>query len=753
MRLGFVLMLLTLSLASFACNRQPCSSIQGAGVGGGNPDIPLGDGEGMWPLGLLSRLNEEELRLKGLQIPIASLWKSGGGLAKASIKLVNGCSASFVSPDGLIFTNHHCAYGAIARNSTEDHNWLEEGFVAKTRAEELPGHGTTVQVLRSFNDVTDRALEGLPEDPAARGPALDRRESEIVAECEQQPHTCCYVGRFLDGVPYEGEPDGRARFFLFHTTEILDVRVVAAPPESVGSYGGEIDNWHWPRHSGDFSVLRAYVAPDGSPAEYDEANVPYHPEVHLQVSAEGLGPGDFVMVMGYPWSTTRHLTSVEVEEQQEWYFPLRVDLFSEWSQLLHAQAERGEQTAILVASHTRSIDNALSHARGRVEAFRNVDVLGERQRNEEELTTWIAGSPERQQQFGNVLTGIRDVVARRGATRDRDLILRYLIYGSQLLGFARSITKWAEERQHPDLEREPGYQDRDEARRRSELENAQRSLDVEADRAVFLMILRRAMALAESERIAPLDTAVGEDRSPEALAAFAQRLYEGSHLGDQAGRLALFGQDLTTLQASEDTMIRLALELVPILDEREELSEGFAQELAELRPRLMLALAQSTSAQLYPDATSTPRISFGNVLGYSPRDGVLLTPFTTVAGMVSKHTGEEPFNAPSRLLEAARTSQQSRWADRPLGDVPTCFLADIDTTGGNSGSPVVNGQGQLVGLLFDGVWEDLAGDITYSPRLSRSISVDVRYVLWLLEDVMGASNIVEELRVGTSQAR
>jgi hypothetical protein len=694
-------------------------------------------------------MDEERLRAKGLQIPLARLWGDGGGIARAAVKIVNGCSASFVSAEGLIFTNHHCAYQAISRNSTEEHNWLEEGFVARSRSEELPGQGSTaIQVLRRFTDVTDRVLEGLPEDPMERAAALDVRESELVAECESRPNTRCYVGRFLDGVPYEGEPDGRVRFSLFETQEILDVRVVAAPPESLGSYGGEIDNWHWPRHSADFSLLRAYVAPDGSPAEYSPDNVPYRPEVFLEVSSEGVGPGDFVMVLGYPWRTTRHMTAAEIAVQRDWYFPLRVDIFGEMSQILHSQAETSEERSILVSSQLRSIDNALSHARGRVEAFARVDVLGERQQAEAALTEWIAQSPERGTQFGDVLSGIETVLQRNAATRDHDLLLRYLIYSSQLLGFARTITRWSMERERPDLEREPGYQDRDEQELRTEMEMAQRSLDIETDRMIFTMILRRAMALPEGQRIAQLDEMVGADRSPEALAAFTEGLYRETQLGVAEQRLALFGRSSTELGQSQDSMIRLALTLAPLLQELEDAGDRAEQEIAALRPRLMLAYAQSTGELAYPDATATLRVSFGNVRGYSPRDGILYTPLTGVGGIIGKNTGEEPFDAPDDVLGAIGSAPQSRWVDRPLGDVPACFLSDLDTTGGNSGSPVIDSHGRLVGLLFDGVWEDLAGDITYSPRSSRSISVDIRYVLWLLDDVWNADYLLTELGLG-----
>ncbi len=709
--------------------------------------VPQGRGEGMWPLGLVAGLDAESLRSRGLEIPPERIWSGSGGLAQAALSL-RGCSASFASADGLIFTNHHCAHGAISRNSTEEHNYLADGFVARTRAEELPGYGIVAEVLTGFEDVTDRVLEGLPADAAERARALDRRETEIVAACEASPATRCRVARFLDGIPYAGEPDGRQRFFLFRATELRDVRVVAAPPESVGNYGGEVDNWHWPRHTGDFAILRAYVAPDGSPAEHSADNVPFHPPAHLEVSTEGLDEGDLVMVLGYPWSTERHLTSVELEEQTGWFFPLRRDLFSEWADLLHAAEARDGATALLVAPHARRIDNALSHARGMLESLGRTPVVDIRRAEEQELAAWIAASPERGERFGSSLADIEAVVARRAASRDRDVVLRYLVFGSQLLGFARTLTKWAAERARPDLEREPGYQDRDRADVRDGLEFAQRSLDLRTDREIFEMLLRRAMALPEGQRIDALDEAVGENRSAEAIEAFARRAYEGSRLGEVEARLAMLDQDRAALEASEDAMIRLALALEETLDDRERVRDAFAQELAALRPTLMLAVGAQRGARLYPDANATARVTFGSVVGYSARDGELYTPFTTLAGVVAKHSGEDPFDAPDALLAAAREGRRGRWVDRELGDVPACFLSDVDTTGGNSGSPMLDGRGRLVGLLFDGVWDDLAGDFVYSPRVSRSIGVDIRYVLWLLDEVMGADRVLEELGCG-----
>ncbi|MDI7266986.1 MAG: S46 family peptidase [Myxococcota bacterium] len=298
---------------------------------------------------------------------------------------------TYNSPDGLIVTNHHCAFGAVARNSTPERNLVEDGFVARSRADELPGRGMIVRVLEGFEDVTDRIAPELPEDELKRIREIERRESAIVAECETQAGHRCYVARFDDGLPYapiagDAGPPQR-RFVLFDSFEIHDVRVVAAPPRSVGEYGGEVDNWHWPRHTNDFSFIRAYVGPGGSQAEYADENVPYRPARWLEVSPGGVAKGDLVFVMGYPWSTERYMTAAEIEEQQEWYYPLRLEMFGEWISELEAAAERSAEAAILVSATLKGIHNARSHARGMIDALHRSGLLGMRRAEEAEFRT------------------------------------------------------------------------------------------------------------------------------------------------------------------------------------------------------------------------------------------------------------------------------------------------------------------------------------------------------------------------------
>ena len=327
----------------------------------------------MWPIGRLDLLDAGDLAERDRSCPSTGSGPRAAGWRRPS-STRGCCTASFVSADGLIVTNHHCAFDVISRNSTPEENLVDDGFVAASRADERNGYATTIKVLLGFTDVTTRVSGGLPDDPLERIRAIEKREAELVAECEATAGHRCRVARFNDGVAYGALPEGSAtgvrRFVLFDTLEIKDVRLVANPPLAVGEYGGEVDNWHWPRHDGDWSFLRAYVGPDGAPAEFAEVNVPYRPAYWLKVSTTGLAPSDLVLVMGYPWSTVRYQTAAEVSEAQEWLYPLRLELFSTWIAQLEEASKASEDGAAAQRADTKGINNARSHAVGMIGALR-----------------------------------------------------------------------------------------------------------------------------------------------------------------------------------------------------------------------------------------------------------------------------------------------------------------------------------------------------------------------------------------------
>lgn len=695
-------------------------------------------GEGMWPWHDLHQLDEAALRERGLKVPLADLWtRDKGGMLRAVAGL-QGCSASFVSPDGLLLTNHHCAYRAIQRNSSPDHDYLKDGFVAKTRGDELPGRGTLVYVFQRQSDVTGKVLDGL--DPALsdleRLQEIERRESALVKACELKPNTRCEVARENHGL----------RFLLMENLELRDVRVVAAPPESLGNYGGEIDNWHWPRHTLDFTLMRAYVSPEGKPADYDEKNVPFRPERHLQVSSAFPSPPDFVMVAGTPGRTKRYATSVEVHDARTWYYPTRQDLFSSWIEALERAAGDDPKAKLAVASWVRRLNNALFHAKGMIRGLRVNDTEHKAEIREQELRAWIAADPKRVEQFGTVLDDLVEHLKASRQGRDRELLTGYLTYGVQVFGAARTITKWAAERGKPDGEREPGYQDRDEDTIRRELEQAQRSLHLEADREVMKLFVQRLCRLPEAQRPSILGDPQGLPCDEARLDRKLRDLYRRTSLGEAKGRLDAFGKPLDELKRSTDPMIRLALRMAPELDAMEKREKELAGARVRLERPYLQALIAFQGKAFYPDANSTPRISFAHVFGYAPQDGAWYVPRTSFRGLLDKHTGVEPFDAPESLQQAFRDKELGSYADASGQDVPLCFLSNADTTGGNSGSPVLDAEGRVIGLNFDRVYENIAGDYGYNPSRSRNVMVSTNAILWYLEHVAGAGHVAKEMK-------
>jgi hypothetical protein len=705
-------------------------------------------GEGMWPWTALEQMDERGLFARGLKLRLAEIWTPGeGGLARAAVGL-RGCSASFVSEDGLLITNHHCAHRAIQRNSTPERNLLEQGFLARSRAEELDGHGLKVLVFQKHSDVTDRVLEGMAGDLSdlERIRHIEKREKEIVKECEAKPDTRCEVSRENDGL----------RYVLLEKLELRDVRLVAAPPESLGSYGGEVDNWRWPRHSMDFTLLRAYVDREGKPAEYGPDNVPYHPAEHFQVCADGISQDDLVMLLGTPYHTARYSTAFEVRQALEWYYPMRVSLFSEWIRILEATCQEIPESCIPTASRVRGLNNGLTNAEGMIAGLERANLVSRKDGEHKEWVDWVHADPKRSERWGKTHDELVRYLDERTKGRDRDFLTRYLLRGSQVLGFARTITKWASERRKPDEEREPGFQERDRENLLSDLKQAQRSLHITADKRTLVLFLTRLDTLPADERLQAIDEALRDpvtletDFSPASVQRYVKTLYAGTTLGDEASREALFNSSFAELEASEDTMIQLALALKPALDAWNDRKKEREGGLARLRPPYLESLIEMRGARFYPDANASPRIAFATVTGYSPRDGVWHTPFTTLTGLADKATGEEPFDPPREVLDAIKARNFGTYADEKRDDVPVCFLSNSDTTGGNSGSPVLDGHGRLVGLNFDRVYENIAGDFGYNPELSRNVMVDVRVVLWYLEVILGAGHLLQEMHVSAA---
>ncbi|MFT4178945.1 MAG: S46 family peptidase [Thermomonas sp.] len=691
--------------------------------------------EGMWMPSQLPQL-QKQLKATGFRgdpKALADLTRK----PMAAVVSLGGCTASFVSPEGLVVTNHHCALGAIQLNSTPEKNLIRDGFIAATRADEVSaGPAARVWVTVGFDNVTDRMLAG------ARGKtgrdyydAIDAAEKAIVAECEADAGHRCSIANMYYG----------NEFHRIKQVELQDIRLVYAPPRAIGNYGDETDNFMWPRHTGDFTFYRAYVGKDGKPAAYSPDNVPYKPPAWLTVSTAPVKAGDFAMVAGYPGTTFRHRTASEFAGQIEWLLPQRVGFMDGLIKATQAATAGSAAKEVLYASTVAGYKNTLKRAQGELDGLRRSDAVRVRRADEDAMLTWLAKQPN----AASLQTDIRQMQALLDAgeaMRERDFLLPFLRPG--LLGAAVQLQRLALERGKPDAQRESGYQQRDEARIEAGLKQLQRRFDPEVEKATLRYALKQYYALPKAQRVAEFDAVFGKD---EAIAsARLNTLYIGTKLGNETTRLAAMKQNAATLAASKDTLLKAAATLQPALLRLEDEAKQRNGELLRLRPAYMQALTgyrKSQGRAVYPDANSTLRVSFGKVSPLSPRDGVDYRPLTVVGGIVEKNTNQEPFDAPRPLLDAIAKGDFGSTADSVLKTQTVNFMTNLDTTGGNSGSPVLDAEGRLIGLNFDSNWEAVSASWMFDPRYKRAIHVDMRYVRWLLAKVYPAPHLLKEMHL------
>ena len=701
---------------------------------------PLAAKEGMFTPDQLPEI-AADLKDTGLELDPQAL-ADLTAFPMGAIVSLGGCSASFVSPQGLVVTNHHCARGSVQYNSTAENNYLVNGFLAKTFGEELPAApGSRIYVTTAVSDVTERMRKGTEKlAPNARYDLVEQRMKDITAECEQDKGYRCQVASFYGGAQYK----------LIKRLEVRDVRLVYAPADSIGKYGGDIDNWMWPRHTGDFSFYRAYVAPDGSSADYSKDNVPYHPEHHLKVSAAGLKDGDFVMAAGYPGSTSRYATLDEVENTFDWRFPVIVDVYNDWIDTIEAAAPEGSDARVKYEARLAGLNNTEKNLRGQIDGARRVGLVDRRRAREASLDAWI-GADRSRRDYGKSITGLKALTAE-GAAIGRKEMWSGLATNSQMLSVAERLYRLSRERQKENALRDPGYQERDMTFFKQGMQAIDRRYDPAVDKAEWLMFLGKYLDQPAENRVAAVDKALGLTGTVD-RAALADRLegyYAATDLDQAETRLKLMDATPAELEASSDPFMKIAVALYDYNRQKEAESEARAGRGLALRPGYMEAITQWQRSQgivTYPDANSTLRVTYGKVLGGSPRDGMFYTPFTTLEGITEKDTGEDPFNAPARQLEKIRAKDYGPYELKDIGSVPVNFLTDLDSTGGNSGSATLNSRAELVGLLFDGTFESVNSDWDFDPRTTRTIHVDTRYMLWVMDKVDGAQGLIEEMDI------
>ena len=693
--------------------------------------------EGMWMPSQLPSI-ARQLRAAGYQGNPADLADLTRPPLSAVVK-VGGATGAFVSGDGLVLTNHHVAFGVIQYNSNPQRDLIQHGFVAGDRAQELPANPDfRLRVTTGFDKVTDQVLaQARGKTGRAYYDAVDAAGKALVAECEREAgYRCSVVNMFY----------GRD-FYLVKQLELRDVRLVYAPPRAIGNYGDEVDNFVWPRHSGDFTVLRAYVGPDGKPAAYAKDNQPYHPPAHLQIASEGVNEGDFVMLAGYPGITYRHRSAAEFADQVQWRLPKSVEVMKQLQGVIEDAGRADKQAAIRYASQLQSLKNGIKRFSGELDGLKRSDAVAIRRKGEDAMLAWLDKQPHARTLRPDI-DAVARLIAGGNATRERDLLFALLQSQTQLMRSALTLQRLAHERGKPDAERETGYQQRDEDLTAGMLKQVQRRYDVAVEKRLLSALLIRYQQLPEAQRVPEFDAAFG--RTPAELSAALDRIYGATALGDEAQRLHWLKAQPEELAKADDALLKLAASLQPALLRIEDQRKERDGELLRLRPAYMQALIAYREQQgraVYPDANSTLRVSYGKVTPLKARDAVSYSPLTSTAGIVEKNTGVEPFDAPKPLLDAIAKGDYDGYLDKRSGVMPVDFLSNLDTTGGNSGSPVLNAHGQLVGLNFDSNWEAVSASWMFDPRYKRAIHVDMRYMRWLMDKVYPAPWLLQELGV------
>lgn len=690
---------------------------------------------GMWMPHQLEK-HAKVLRSLGVENPAALTDPLAHPLG--AIVWMGGCSASFVSSDGLIVTNHHCASRSLQYHSASECNLFDDGFLARSRGEELPGEiGKKVWVTVAMTNVTDRIRTGLVQikDPLKRHEVIEIRIKNLIAENEKKDKNIrCSVKPYFMGQQY----------YLIKQLEIKDIRLVYAPESGIGAFGGYIDNWQWPRHAGDFTFYRAYVGPDGKPAEYSPDNIPYRPKHYLRIADEPLTEHDFVMVAGYPGWTQRWRTAEQIRYSFEQGSPERIRILSEVLKVYQELADQSEDLRIKVTPSIMGVTNYKQLLEFTQENIRQNDLIARKYAQQDKLLEWINAKNKRFEKWGAVLKEIDLVNEAYQQTAYRDYLLECITRYIPLINASHTIVRMAEERPKPEFERDPDFQQRNWDRMIQDQQRMQKSYDPAIEKAVLGFYLDKISELPENDKKPIFDQIGPADQILSGL------FTEDLTVDDPNVRVDLFmNASLSQLQSSRDPFIRLALKLRPLTKAIEDKQDVYEGQTAVLLPEYVQARKTFYNRSLSPDANGTLRVTYGTVKGYRPRpNAAMYQPHTTLTQLLAKDTGEDPFNSPQGLLDAAgQGPYEPPYWDLTLHDVPVDFLSDLDITGGNSGSATLNRKGRIVGLVFDGNSESLASDLLFMPELTRAIHVDIRYVLWVMKYVHHADNLLEELGV------
>jgi hypothetical protein len=692
--------------------------------------IPASPEEGMYPL---SEIDKVDLVKAGLKIDPKEIYNPEGTSLVDALVNIGGCTGSFISENGLIITNHHCVFGFISAASTVENNYLEKGFHAKSFSEEIPAEGVTVKITESYEDVSEQILDAVKhvDDPAERVKIINNKIREISQNASDEKNSItAQVAEMFIGKTY----------VLFKYRIIRDVRLVYAPPQSIGNFGGETDNWVWPRHTGDFSLIRAYVSKDGSAATYSTENIPFSPKKFLKVNPHGIDEEDFVFILGYPGRTFRHRPSHYLEYQKNYLLPYISELYSFAIDEMEKLGKNDPALKLKYSSRIKGLANTMKNYQGKLKGLNRIDIIGQKKEEEKLLINFINSDKELKTKYGNLFSDISEVYKSVFDIAKADLWFRQLISQSATISLANQLIAHFENLNKP---RDENQIQRQAMGRMSASRNLYHP---DLEKALLTKLFSDAINFSNGSRIKALDDISGV--TPLEKIENLIKLALNSKLIDETNYnsfMKLSAEEFNSLNDPFLTFVKKLKDQSQEIQNQNEINDGT---LNKLYADLVDVKMSWKKSNFIPDANSTLRLTYGYIKGYSPADAVYYNPLTTIEGVLEKSiTGNEDYTIPEKLKELIAKKDYGKYADKKLSSIPTAMLYNMDTTGGNSGSPILDSYGRLVGVNFDRAYEATINDFAWNESYSRSIGVDIRYVLWVLDKFSDAQNLLNEIGI------
>lgn len=690
--------------------------------------------EGMWFLMHLKRLNEADMQKKGLKLTAEEIYSiNHSSLKDAIVQFNGGCTAEIVSPNGLVFTNHHCGYGAIAELSTKEHDYLTDGFWAKTISEELKPKSLYVRFFVRMDDVSKRILSLVNDNMTEkeRNTIIQKEIAKIEKENSDNGRYVVNVRSFYNGNEY----------YYFVYEDYTDVRLVGTPPNSIGKFGGDTDNWEWPRHTGDFSIFRVFADKDGNPAPYSKDNVPLKTKYYLPISLKGVEEGDFSMILGYPGRTNRWMPAAGIDQNVNYAYPAWVEASKTGMDAMKKHMDKDQSVNINYASKYSGVANYWKNRQGMIDALSKHKTSDSKRKLENKFQKW-ASKKENKEQYGDVINNINNYYQATNLKARHDNYLTGLIrsstFGALPASLGNALKQYAEANEAKQAELKP----RIEAFIADNYDKMY--IPLEIDVLVDELNLYSNKAGDIAPHIASLAKQNNNNFEKTIQSAFDNSIFSSKN------KLEDFLNHPSVAIIDNDPLYKISSSLMDKYRERspeqEKADEAFQ---AAYRKYIAGFLAMDPNGKFYPDANSTLRLTYGTVraLPKDSRNDAKVNNYTTLEGTIAKYKpNDEEFDLPARLIELYETKDYGRYANKD-GQISVNFLSDQDITGGNSGSPVLNAKGELIGLAFDGNIEAMAGDVIFDPKLQRTISVDIRYVLFIIDKFAGAQNIIDELTI------